>query len=152
MPPPTQDEPRYDTLGSKYTSHLDIRQNLGCISLITWTWGFGSLVGAFEFLPSIRGWGMLMLGIALISIAVAIWRAKEWGRLAAAFIASVGCAVVLGMVSIEAIKDRSFPSLFDLSQAAVLGLAAWGSFQPSTKRQFAAAREAIARTKAEKAQ
>ncbi len=123
---------------------------MGCILMITWIWGLGSISGAFELLPSLQGWALLILGFALIAIAIGIWRARDWARLGAGLIASVYCLGGTGKIIYEVTRDHRLGSLAGIPAVAVMGLIAWGSFQPTTKRSFADAREAIARARAVK--
>ena len=109
-------------MGGKYTAHLDVRQNMGCILMITWIWGLGSLFGALEILPSLQGWGLLVLGITLIGVAVGIWRAKEWARWGAGLIASIYCLGGIGQIIYEITKDHGYGSLAGLPGVAVMGL------------------------------
>ena len=134
-------------MGGKYTAHLDVRQNMGCILMITWIWGLGSLFGAFESLPSLQGWALLILGFALIAIAIGIWRAREWARWGAGLIAFLYCIGGIGRIIYEVTKDHGLGLLAGLPGVAAMGLIAWGAFQPATKKSFADAREAIARAR-----
>jgi len=135
-------------MAGKYTTHHEIRQNLGCILMVIAAWGLASLSGGLKLLPSLQGWALLLLGLALIAVGVGIWSAKEWSRWAAGLIAS-GCVLWgLGEILYYARTDHDVGPLAVLPAIAVFALIAWYSFRPATKEQFRKAREAIARARA----
>lgn len=128
--------------------HLDLRQNMGCILMLAWICGLGSILDGCESLPSLRGWGLLTLGIAWICVAVGIARAREWARCGAGIAAALYCLWTVAEVAGDAIKSRSFGDWLELWWALVPGLMAWTAFHSSTKKKFAEVREAIARSRA----
>jgi len=132
----------------KFAAHHDVRQDLGCSLLFTEIWSLGSIFEALEGLPSLQGWAMLILGLSLIVVAVGIWRATEWARLAIGALASLFCLWSLGTLVHDFMSDRGIESLGELLGPSLMGLLAWGSFRSSTRKSFADARESSARARA----
>lgn len=116
--------------------------------MVTWIWGLGSIFEALEGLASLQGWAMLILGLSLIVVAVGIWRAREWARLAIGVLASLYCLWSLGALVHDFMSDRGIESLGELAWPILFAVLAWGSFRSSTQKSFANARESIARARA----
>ena len=136
------------------TAPQEVRMNLGCILWMTLTGGALSIVTSFARLPSLSGWGWLLLGCALVTVTIGIWTAKEWARLAAGIIASLElCRLVYNLTRVS-VEGRSVAEIFVIGLATLvfgglMAIIAWYSFRPSTRIRFAEAREAIERGRAE---
>ena len=136
-------------MAGKYTAQHEIRQNLGCLLWITAFGGLGTAINGLRDLPEMHGWVQLVVGLDLIAVAVGMWYAKEWARWAGGIVASLYGSLLLVKVIRKAAIGGEPAALLGLVGVALMGLLAWYSFRPATRKSFADAREAIARSRAQ---
>jgi hypothetical protein len=129
----------------QYKAHYEVRQNLGCLLWITGFGGIGAIVSGVSAMPELTGWLQLMLGVDLVAVAVGIWLAKEWARWAAGIIATLYAVLQLIGVIIKFSKTGDPTRLLGLLMVGLMAILAWYCFKPSTRAEFTAARESIAR-------
>ena len=141
-----------EVVESRYTAHLDVRTILGGILWVTGFLGVAMLVSGLSLMPSSIGWGELVAGVALLCAFVGLWRAREWARWAAGFIAIAYVIWFVASLFFEGLGSRWTNAVFALPGLGWMSFMIWYSFRPATKRRFAQAREAIARAKVTRGQ
>ena len=132
---------------TKYAAHHDIRRNLGCILWISFFSGIAAVIQGLRSAPAMQSWMLFVVGFDLIAVAVGLWYAKEWARWAAGLVASAYFLGGLVNVIVAVAVKGDTAGLLGLFTTGLMGLLAWYSFLPSTRRSFAEAREMIARSR-----